>query len=50
MVQRGASAEAAPYLRSAHFRWALLRDPGKRFDPQALPCTDLVQEPLQIVR
>jgi hypothetical protein len=31
-------------------RWVLLRDPGKRFDPQALLCTDLAQEPLQIVR
>ena len=28
----------------------LLRDPGRRFDPQALLCTDLAQEPLQIVR
>jgi hypothetical protein len=31
-------------------RWVMLRDPGKRFDPQALLCTDLAQEPLQIVR
>jgi hypothetical protein len=31
-------------------RWVLLRDPCRRFDPQALLCTDLVQEPLQIVR
>jgi hypothetical protein len=31
-------------------RWVLLRDPGRRFDPQALLCTDLAQEPLQIVR
>ena len=31
-------------------RWVLLRDPGKRFDPQALLCTDTTQEPLQIVR
>ncbi|TPG52277.1 transposase [Roseomonas nepalensis] len=31
-------------------RWVLLRDPGNRFDPQALLCTDLAQEPLQIVR
>jgi hypothetical protein len=30
-------------------RWVLLRDPGRRFDPQALLCTDLAQEPLQIV-
>ena len=28
----------------------LLRDPGKRFGPQALLCTDPAQEPLQIVR
>jgi hypothetical protein len=31
-------------------RWVLLRDPCRRFDPQALLCTDLVQEPLQVVR
>jgi hypothetical protein len=31
-------------------RWVLLRDPQHRFDPQALLCTDLDQEPLQIVR
>ena len=30
-------------------RWVLLRDPSRRFDPQALLCTDLAQEPLQIV-
>jgi hypothetical protein len=28
----------------------LLRDPSRRFDPQALLCTNLAQEPLQIVR
>src|SRR5215210_3422868 len=31
-------------------RWVLLRDPNRRFDPQALLCTDLAQEPLQILR
>src|SRR5215213_5858728 len=31
-------------------RWVLLRDPCKRFDPQALLCTDPAQEPLQVVR
>ena len=31
-------------------RWVLLRDPGRRFDPQALLCTDPAREPLQIVR
>ena len=31
-------------------RWVLLRDPSRRFDPQALLCTNLAQEPLQIVR
>src|ERR687885_2393749 len=31
-------------------RWVLLRDPSRRFDPQALLCTDLAQEPLQILR
>ena len=28
----------------------LLRDPCRRFEPQALLCTDLAQEPLQILR
>jgi len=31
-------------------RWVLLRDPCRRFDPQALLCTDAAQDPLQIVR
>jgi len=31
-------------------RWVLLRDPSRRFDPQALLRTDPAQEPLQIVR
>ena len=31
-------------------RWVLLRDPCRRFDPQALLCTDLAQEPLHSVR
>jgi len=31
-------------------RWVLLRDPCRRFNPQALLCTDTAQEPLQIVR
>jgi hypothetical protein len=31
-------------------RWVLLRDPCRRFDPQALLCTDLTQEPLQVIR
>src|SRR5918998_4430399 len=31
-------------------RWVLLRDPQRRFDPQALLCTDAAQEPLQVVR
>jgi hypothetical protein len=31
-------------------RWVLLRDPQRRFDPQALLCTDLAQEPPQVVR
>jgi DDE superfamily endonuclease len=30
-------------------RWVLIRDPEKRFDPQALLCTDLSQSPLTIV-
>jgi hypothetical protein len=31
-------------------RWVLLRDPHRRFDPQALLCTDPTQEPLQVIR
>ena len=31
-------------------RWVLLRDPRRRFDPQALLCTDPTRDPLQIVR
>ena len=31
-------------------RWVLLRDPQRRFDPQALLCTDPGRDPLQIVR
>jgi hypothetical protein len=31
-------------------RWVLLRDPCRRFDPQALLCTDPAQDSLQIVR
>ena len=30
-------------------RWVLVRDPQRRFDPQALLCTDLTQSPLPIV-
>src|ERR687894_1175998 len=30
-------------------RWVLLRDPYRRFDPQALLCTDPAREPLQII-
>jgi hypothetical protein len=30
-------------------RWVLIRDPQERFDPQALLCTDLQQNPLTIV-
>ena len=31
-------------------RWVLLRDPHRHFDPQALLCTDLTQDPLRVVR
>src|SRR3954463_8264845 len=31
-------------------RWVLLRDPLRRFDPQALLCTDPAQDPLQVLR
>lgn len=30
-------------------RWVLLRDPQGRFDPQALLCTDLTRDPVQII-
>jgi hypothetical protein len=30
-------------------RWVLLRDPERRFDPQALLCTDPARDPLQVV-
>ncbi|WP_267428496.1 hypothetical protein [Methylobacterium sp. GC_Met_2] len=30
-------------------RWVLVRDPVKRFKPQALLCTDLAREPAQVV-
>jgi DDE superfamily endonuclease len=30
-------------------RWVLVRDPQQHFDPQALLCTDLAQNPLMIV-
>ena len=30
-------------------RWVLLRDPCRRFDPQALLCTDPAQDPLQVI-
>jgi hypothetical protein len=31
-------------------RWVLLRDPCRRFDPQALLCTDQAQDPQRVVR
>lgn len=30
-------------------RWVLIRDPENRFEPQALLCTDLARDPVQIV-
>jgi hypothetical protein len=30
-------------------RWVLIRDPERRFAPQALLCTDLAQDPAQII-
>jgi hypothetical protein len=30
-------------------RWVLIRDPGHRFAPQALLCTDLARDPAQII-
>ena len=30
-------------------RWVLVRDPAKRFEPQALLCSDLAREPAQVV-
>jgi hypothetical protein len=43
-VWRHAGKPAVP------IRWVLLRDPHRRFDPQALLCTDTAQDPLQVVR
>lgn len=31
-------------------RWVLVRDPAGRFEPQALLCTDLAQDPVQVLR
>ena len=31
-------------------RWVPVRDPLGKFDPQALLCTDLVQDPVQVLR
>jgi hypothetical protein len=31
-------------------RWVLVRDPLGKFDPQALLCTDLAQDPVQVLR
>ena len=42
-VWRHAGMPAVP------IRWVLLRDPLRRFGPQALLCTDAAQDPLQIV-
>jgi DDE superfamily endonuclease len=36
-------------LPAVPIRWVLIRDPQQRFDPQALLCTDLTQNPLTIV-
>ena len=36
-------------LSPVPIRWVLIRDPAQRFDPQALLCTDLAQNPLTIV-
>jgi hypothetical protein len=30
-------------------RWVLIRDPQNRFEPQALLCTDLARDPVQII-
>ena len=43
-VRRRAGSPVVP------IRWVLLRDPRRRFDPQALPCTDPARDPLQVVR
>jgi DDE superfamily endonuclease len=48
----GCSATALWYYSgtAVPIRWVLLRDPDKRFDAQALLCTDLSQTPRQIVQ
>jgi hypothetical protein len=38
-----------PGLPAVPIRWVLIRDPEKRFDPQARLCTDLRPSPLTIV-
>jgi DDE superfamily endonuclease len=39
-----------PGMPAVPIRWVLLRDPGGRFEPQALLCTDPAAEPEQVVR
>ncbi|NEQ53101.1 MAG: transposase [Leptolyngbya sp. SIO3F4] len=36
-------------LPAVPIRWVLIRDPKRRFEPQALLCTDLSAEPIQIL-
>ena len=36
-------------LPSLPIRWAVVRDPEEEFDPQALLCTDLMVDPVQIL-
>ena len=47
-----ASATAVWYhtgLPPVPLRWVLIRDPHEKFEPQALLCTDLAAEPVQIL-
>jgi hypothetical protein len=47
-----ASATAVWYhtgLPPVPLRWVLIRDPQEKFEPQALPCTDLAAEPGRIL-
>ena len=39
-----------PGMPAVPIRWVLLRDPRRRFDPQALLCTDPAEAPEQVVR
>ena len=49
-LHSGTAVWRHPGMPVVPIRWVLLRDPRRRFDPQALLCTGLAQDPLQIIR